>query len=236
MPHRIHLIHCRQGFSLIELLVVISVIAVLASLLLSAVGMVRRQTKQIGCLASQRQIGMAFVAYADDNENVVANAAVIPVSGTTLRWAEIISEYSESRRTGHGIGVIDITGGKSVLTGCGAWKATQVWTLGYGMNWNLARTAQAGVADRTYHFTNRLDQRLSPPDVNVVDFRWSTMTHHSTRLILTDSFDYHTVLGVIDVNRHGQRFNGLFCDLHVQSLRNLPQAISAIDTPDLEGL
>lgn len=55
-----------HGFSLIELLVVISIVAVLAGMLLPAVGMVKRQARSMTCQSNLRQIGMAATAYANE--------------------------------------------------------------------------------------------------------------------------------------------------------------------------
>jgi len=61
--------HC--GFTLTELLVVISIIAVLASLLLPAVGMVQDMSRQMTCANNLRQITMAWIGYAQDNDGLV---------------------------------------------------------------------------------------------------------------------------------------------------------------------
>lgn len=58
----------RAGFTLVELLVVIGIIAVLMSLLLPAVNRAREQSKQIVCLNNLRQLGMAFLSYANENQ------------------------------------------------------------------------------------------------------------------------------------------------------------------------
>jgi prepilin-type N-terminal cleavage/methylation domain-containing protein/prepilin-type processing-associated H-X9-DG protein len=59
----------KKGFTLTELLVVIAIIAVLASLLLPALSSAKEQSKLIKCVSNQKQIGVAFQLYADENDN-----------------------------------------------------------------------------------------------------------------------------------------------------------------------
>ncbi len=57
----------KKGFTLVELLVVISIIALLLSILMPSLGRARAMAQQVVCLTNIKQNGSAFLLYATDN-------------------------------------------------------------------------------------------------------------------------------------------------------------------------
>ena len=94
----------RRGFTLVELLVVIGIIALLLALLLPVISRARKNANVVACMSNLRQIGICLREYAVDNRDSLPPGYWFnAVNGDDAYWMNFINSYftgtGNTRRT-----------------------------------------------------------------------------------------------------------------------------------------
>jgi prepilin-type N-terminal cleavage/methylation domain-containing protein len=85
--------HRQNGFTLVELLVVIGIISTLIALLLPALAKARESAKTVQCLSNLRQIGQGLVMYATENNGRLPVLYYQSGYGYKPSWQYAIAPY-----------------------------------------------------------------------------------------------------------------------------------------------
>ncbi len=155
MKHR-HLLH---GFTLLELLVVISIIVVLVALILPALRNAREAGIGISCESNLRSFGIATMSYANDNQgNLVASVYTFDGVHYSMDWYVVLSSYLGGVGTNYGNWQLKVYQ-------CPGWDAD----IGYGWNYEWRRgAANSYSTPATYALPGKIETILGPPSLRLL--------------------------------------------------------------------
>ena len=106
------------GFTLVELLVVLAVIAVLAGMLLPALGRAQAKARQAACLSNLRQVGLGFALYQEDHQGRFPDRRDLKRSLGYRPWTDW---PLSDPRAGWAVGVL-----KSALGNTAVWRCPAI--------------------------------------------------------------------------------------------------------------
>ena len=212
----------RGIFTLIELLIVIAIIAILASMLLPALNKARGKAKTISCTNNQKSIGTAMLMYTDDYNSQFPPYVPVLLWNT---WHGEIMPYM-------GIPRFSIDAAKTKVFVCpdddtetsNPWNypkgsyavnSGSNWTNGTGLIWE-AGSAKLSRIKNSSSLILMTDFRRTFNNVYAGNNGWSNIVSITMR---STAFGYHN-------NKGGSPF--LFCDGHVKFV---PTPAGTIDTP-----
>ena len=206
----------KKKFTLIELLIVIAIIAILAALLLPALGKARIAGNRIHCVNNLSNVGKLIISYYDDYDYMVPSAAKIGNDG--YRWYNLLAN-------------LYLTNHKYTS----AWQKNHHYSMMYKTIFACEQQSEENPTNISYNYSsytyNRYaflpNENKSPYDflTTVAHYSLGKMKNPSRNLVLIDSnsklanisWTYHVSPTQRVDYRHGNKANVLFSDNHVEA-------------------
>ncbi|MDX1951381.1 MAG: type II secretion system protein [Verrucomicrobiota bacterium] len=185
----------RSGFTLVELLVVIAVIAILTGVLLPAISKAKSRTLSTVCLNQLRQIGLASQMYANDHDELLPQSQHVRSS-----WIGTLKPY---------------LGGTNVYR-CPVDKRTNS-PSGYAIN-DYLTLRRSGFAHLDFSKISRIPSPLETMHMTETAEEFDGGDHFHFADFDTGNFDTNLFAYQVSVGRHQHGANYLFVDSHVERL------------------
>lgn len=193
----------RRGFTLVELLVVIGIIALLISMLLPALNKARQSAQAISCASNMRQAGYALKMYQNDNKGLLPAL----LDGGAW-WTHRLRPYIPGDRPYEKIHCPNIDleiSGSSTLT--------------FGMNAYLNGIVNWSMFKRTDKLKNSSEVILV---ADVITSFTGWVHPYVSGMLGPEQGVYVPTVGFVEY-RHNNTANVLYLDIHVSAERSVPR-------------
>jgi prepilin-type N-terminal cleavage/methylation domain-containing protein/prepilin-type processing-associated H-X9-DG protein len=231
----------RSGFTLVELLLVIAVIAILAALLFSAIAVAKTRARQTACANNFKQMGVAIVMYTGDY-NLYPGCLDAPEPFYYVWMPRLLSLMSNNRKafscpaapasSAWDTNANKSLGGVNPATGLfdpfSVRETTQFsvgyndWGIHYNNGGNVLYRPQLGLGgDVTGVFTQGLvrDSAIKKPSdmIEIGDVPAGPLTGTPIFNASINPADTSAIHTGCPANRHNYRTDLVFCDGHVEA-------------------
>jgi prepilin-type N-terminal cleavage/methylation domain-containing protein len=236
------------AFTLIELLVVIAIIAILAALLLPALGRAKAAALQTKCLSNLKQLNVGMKMYVDDNQDRTPGPDSVITTGAYGAPEAIWWWYKELVRPYMGIqiqGFLDPPlpqSSNSIVFRC---PKDRGWA-DHGATYSMPHYANYILDYGSYVFNGCDNRGNDPKTTTLLDMKLSTVKHPIRTWIMSEwpihwSYSWHKSLtGDANISYKDAIDNVSFVDGHAAYIKlyydaSLGPAPFAYPTPQIPG-